>query len=275
VIPFRKENVMALAISADGKRLAARSTDHMVCVWDKESLRMLAEAAAPPVDYRNRVHTMTFDPTSTVLVWGENNRLKRWDFGAGRFLEPFILPIEQIRLVAYGPDGRTLAVGGTAKDILIVDSTRGQTQCSLTGGGSGIEFLAFSPDGQRFVTAEQDKLLRLWDTKSFTLTANPTPFATLKGHTQEVFAAAFHPDGTRLASGGRDRIVHIWDIATGEMMLRMPGHANYIFSMAFSPDGRTLITGSGDYTVRIWDTIGVRDRLSSGRQQQSAAPETK
>ena len=50
---------------------------------------------------------------------------------------------------------------------------------------------AFSPDGQRIVTASDDKTARIWDAATGKPIGEP-----LKGHEDDVYSAAFSPDGT-------------------------------------------------------------------------------
>jgi WD40 repeat protein/serine/threonine protein kinase len=245
--------VASLAVSPDGKHLAVRTGPGIVSVWEIASLRRLVEIKSAGV-YPAFVNTIAFSPDGAVLVWGEGNGLRRWNWATERELPPFTPPVEGTRLVAYSPDGRHLAVAGSGPDIVVLDPGTGQVQCTLPGHEDMVRFLAFSPDGRRLISAAGDRLLRLWDATAFAGETHPKPLVVFKGHTQEIFAAALHPDGTRLASGGRDRAVHIWDVATGDELIRLPGHTNYVFSLAFSPDGRTLISGSGDYTVRVWES---------------------
>ena len=60
---------------------------------------------------------------------------------------------------------------------------------------------AFSPDGQRIVTASSNKTARLWDAATGKPIGGP-----LKGHEAAVLSAAFSPDGQRIvtASDGQD-----------------------------------------------------------------------
>ena len=70
---------------------------------------------------------------------------------------------------------------------------------------------AFSPDGQRIVTASADKTARVWDAATGKPIGEP-----LKGHEGAVKSAAFSPDGKRIVTASLDKTARIWDAATGK-----------------------------------------------------------
>lgn len=92
----------------------------------------------------------------------------------------------------------------------------------------------------------------VWDVDSRALVA------TLRAHTDEVFAVAWTPDGSRLATAGRDQMIRLWDTQTWDEVAQLYGHTSYVWSLEFSPDGSQLASASGDYTVRIWNTTPAR-----------------
>ncbi len=81
--------------------------------------------------------------------------------------------------------------------------------------------------------------------------------ATLKGHTEIVYAVAFSPDGTHILTGSFDKTLKLWETATGKEIKTFggaAGHQNLILSVAFSPDGQLLASGGADNTAKLWDT---------------------
>jgi WD40 repeat protein len=63
---------------------------------------------------------------------------------------------------------------------------------------------AFSPDGQRVLTASGDTTARVWDA------ASGRSLATLAGHTGWVSSAVFSPDGQRVVTASYDGTARTW-----------------------------------------------------------------
>ena len=150
-------------------------------------------------------------------------------------------------IVAFSPDGSTLACRGPDHTVYLWDVTSEQSKTTSTGHTNWIESLAFSPDGSTLASGSSDKTIRLWDATSRQLKA------TLTGHSERINSVAFSPDGSTLASGSHDKTVRLWDVASAQPTALLIGHTEVVSSIAFSPDGSTLASGSHDKTVRLWD----------------------
>ena len=80
--------------------------------------------------------------------------------------------------------------------------------------------------------------------------------ATLKGHTETVYAVAYSPDGRYVVTASFDKTLKLWDAATGAEIKTFggqAGHQNLVLAAAFSPDGRLIASGASDNTAKIWD----------------------
>ncbi|GAA4894046.1 hypothetical protein ACFPM3_07495 [Streptomyces coeruleoprunus] len=112
---------------------------------------------------------------------------------------------EQPTVVAYGPDGKRLAVGETSGLVGVWDGSATRRLAVLPAAGSGgadeeltaVTALAFSPDGSVLATGDRSGAVRLWDTASGLPLGGPLPTA---GDT--VRALAFDEGGARLLVAG-------------------------------------------------------------------------
>ena len=147
---------------------------------------------------------------------------------------------------------------------------------------------AFSPDGERVVTASRDGRAALWDASTgehiawlehrdkvawaefsdrggLVATASKdgtariwdaetgAPRARLEGHDGFVTEAVFSPSGGRVVTAGQDATARIWDVETEKQLAVLKGHSEWITRLAFTADGETIVTAGDDGTVRLWD----------------------
>jgi WD40 repeat protein/uncharacterized caspase-like protein len=167
-------------------------------------------------------------------------------------LEPPRLVVQRghadlITALAFSPDGKILASGGTDTTVKLWETASGQELRTLSGHLNQVDAVAFSPDGKTLASGSADDTVKLWDV------ANGQELRTLSGHSSFVHAVAFSPDGRTLVSGSRDGTVKLWDIASGRELRTLTGHSSAVEAVAFSPNGKTLASGSKDDTVKLWD----------------------
>lgn len=154
-----------------------------------------------------------------------------------------------VKTLAFSPDGRTMASGGSDKIIILWDvATRQPLGSPLTGHAGAVDSAAFSPDGKILATASYDETILLWD-----LATRKPLGSSLKGQSGEVFSLAFSPDSKLLASGSKNTVI-LWDVNSRLPLGRpLTGHNSFVGALAFSPDGKFLASGDRDKNIIFWD----------------------
>lgn len=158
-----------------------------------------------------------------------------------------------------------------AKTVIITPGSQQPIQVwkcvnTLRGHSNGVNYVAFSLDGQTFASGSNDDSVKLWQLST------GAELKTLTGHSgwwAGVRSTAFNPDGQTLVSGSDDNTIKLWQIASGKEIHTFTGHTNGVSSVAISPDGQTLVSGgiSPDNTVKLW-------QLSTGKEIRTFAGHT-
>ncbi len=168
-----------------------------------------------------------------------------------RKIMTFLGHTDDVKSVAFSPDGKHVATASSDKSVRIWSIKAGKQIKKLTGHDSVVLDVVFSPDGNRIAASGgfTDPTVKIWDVTS------GRELITLKGHASGILCIAFSADGKRLLSGSADDSAKVWSTETGDCLLTLMGHADYIQCVQFSPDGKMLVTGSRDHLAKIWNAV--------------------
>jgi WD40 repeat protein len=262
------QTVRAAAFSPDGRLLLTGSTDKAARLWKADMTReipgRLGEPVGDPLPHPEELRAVAFTPDggrfltvhAQAAVAQQNARFWQTPSGTGpaRPLDP-PRALPKCYAAAFSPDGQTLLVGdeseGSPQDsagprVGEWEAAPGRTLAARLIQVNGAGFVAFSPDGKRFLTATTSHRARLWDAATVRPLSRP-----VFPHRLPVTAGAFSPDGKLVLTGGLDQAARLWTAATGKAVSPPLLHYNMVTAVAFSPDGKTAWS-SGDHTVRRW-----------------------
>ncbi len=177
---------------------------------------------------------------------------------------------DDVKSVAFSPDGKTLAAGCNLGGVVLWDTSRRLRlpDQPLAVAEGHVESVSFSPDGKILAAGYavgafggEGGGVVLWDpTRRSRLLDQP--MAVKEG---QVLSVAFSPDGKTLAAaylGAKGGGVVLWDAARRSRLPDQPMavEEGEVWSVAFSPDSKTLAAGCGFAGAVLWD-ITQRSRL--------------
>jgi WD40 repeat protein len=138
--------------------------------------------------------------------------------------------------------------------IIIWEVASGAQRMTLKGHTDRVECVAFSHDGKRLASGNNNRTIILWDLTS------GKPLELLRGHTNSLMNVAFTPDGKGLVSNAFEGTFIVWNLGMPRQQALLAGHKADVRTVAASPDGATLASGSDDKTVRLWDAVTGQER---------------
>ena len=259
------EPVNTVDLSADGARLLVTSGRNTVSVWDAvtgQTVATLSEATQqggfPAGVLRGSIHP---DGKHAVVI-GTGRSATIWDLETKKIIGSLAHPTHGPSLAQYNPDGRTIVTLDLYRLFLWDASGKGLAAVPVQGGF--VNELAFSRDGSRLASLDDQGTIKIWDASNLKL------LLTLRDAGRPAIAVAFRPDGLFVVTAHTDGSLKFWDAGTGALRYSLaaasadekPNSPWSLRTLAFSPNGTRMFVAIGEH-IDIWD---ARDEPRSTSQ---------
>ncbi|KAL1524500.1 hypothetical protein AB1Y20_019394 [Prymnesium parvum] len=216
-----------------------------------------------------------------------------------------------VRAADWSHDSATLVTGGKEAKLRIFDLNQPDSAPNILlghGEGKAIKVVRWMPEVTTFLSAGEDKTVRLWDVRTnaqvrqldfdgsvnsveisrdkrtMTVAAgNEVSFwdtnsyecikrfelPIINANGYGVNSATLHPDRKAFVAAGGNFWVYVHDYETGKELQCNKGHHGPVYGVRFTPNGHTYASGGDDGTIRIWNFSDNGDEGS----EAAAAPE--
>ncbi|KAL5522349.1 hypothetical protein ACEPAG_8365 [Sanghuangporus baumii] len=204
--------VTSVAISPDGRFVAAGSLDTVVRIWEVQSGILVERLKG----HRDSVYSVAFTPDGKGIVSGSLDKtLKHWDISAivnGSRKDPLpppTTPTGSSSASASGSGAGNNSAATTRPKENGGGGERGSVNTlNFTGHKDYVLSVAVSHDGQWIVSGSKDRGVQFWEARTAQVQA------MLQGHKNSVISIDLSPTGGILATGSGDMQARLWSYTT-------------------------------------------------------------
>jgi WD40 repeat protein/mono/diheme cytochrome c family protein len=237
--------VTAVAFSPNGEELAVGGYHEILVhgVDDGALRRRLADQA-------ERIYDLATQPGGHLLAVaagtpGQMGEVKLIDPQTGETVRHLARSADSALSVAFSPDGKQLAAGGTDRAVRVFDVETGVERLRIEDHADWVTDVAWNPDGTRLVSGSRDKTAKLFDA------ATGEGLVTYGDHREAVHGVGFTADGQFGLSTGVESQIHAWKLGDGKREQQIGGFGGEVFRLVVRGD--RILTACADRIVRMHD----------------------
>lgn len=221
--------------SPDDKLIAGvkYSTNNTIVIWDATNGNLLFMFTLDA----GSVTSMNWSPNSRMLSsTSSNGSVYIWNVTTEKLDKQLMEFVDGAYITAWSPDGKTLAASGAIADkyaVILWDTNSFQVLRTLNP-STGINALAWHPNGQQLVLGSSDGNVYIW---SDNLGIQQAAF---NNHHTIVNSIAWSPDGTKLVIASDDNTVDIWSTTNNKLLNTLNGYSSPVQWIKWNPNGKNI-----------------------------------
>jgi WD40 repeat protein len=181
---------------------------------------------------------ITYETESNKTKYGV---VKIWNIKTNRVIITLTQHLNEIRSIAWSPDGSKLAA--ISSDRIVVWNSSNWSISNITD-GQKFESISWSPDSSKLAYVHGGNF------GVYTVGRSHPKFS---GNQLLFTNIAWASHGSIVALGSISGEILIIDISTGKTLKTLQGHTQDVTSLSWSADSKLLASSALDETIRIWD----------------------
>ena len=194
------DNIAGVAVSPDGRGIAAGSADKMVWLWVREPGKPTTPVCIK--GHTGGVTAVAFVAADSLLSAGTDGTVRQWDLKTGKSKGTLSAPVGPIATLSFA--GKRVAVAG--RDGLAMRQPHAAAFTKLGGHDGAVQCCALSADGKLLASGGADATVRVYRAE------DGLQLAAYSGHNKGVRTVAFSPSGDALYSGGEGGTLRRWPV---------------------------------------------------------------
>jgi WD40 repeat protein/predicted Ser/Thr protein kinase len=240
--------VFDVSFNPKGDRIITASADRTARLWRADNGQRLATLSG----HELAVFHAAFVDRDQVVTGADDGSVRLWRFAGDVLVGVEILGRHDSDITSLVVHDRRIAAASLAGAVAVASVADPSSWRIVAAHPNDVWALAFTPDGERLVSASFDTTAR-----QHNLDGRGAPQAFV-GHRLALLSAAIDPTGRWLATGAWDGDVRIWDLQRKPLAIALEGHEKPLSAVQFDAVGRRVLTGSLDGRINVWDTIDGR-----------------
>jgi WD40 repeat protein len=249
-----QNQVNAVAITSDSKKVVSASDDETLRLWDIETGKIISFAnhfasvnAVAITPDNKKVLSASGERIGKIVIRNrEENTLNLWELDTWKKISTFPGYIPLITEIAITPDGEKAVSASELGQVSVWDTEKA---IRVINAPSSATSVAITRDGKKaFYYAAAEKTFKVLDLDTGNETSN---FPNYNGY-GSVSAVAVAPDGKKALFASYN-ILELWSFETKEKIHILTGHKNIISTVAITSDSKKAFSGDIDNTLKLWN----------------------